>query len=368
GISAETGWTTQWPADGPKQLWKTSVGTGCASVAVSGGRVFTLGNQSDTDTVVCLDANTGAALWKHAYACPLDPNLFEGGPAATPTVDGDRVYTLSRSGHLFCFQTATGKVVWSKHLHKDLRGKMPTWGYSGSPLALGNALLLDAGAPAAATVAFDKMTGAVLWKNGHERASYGSLTPFTRAGKSCLASFNVSGLTVRDAANGAPLAHTAWKTDYDINPVTPIVAGGKIFISSGYNKGCALFQLGAAGLAELWHSRKMRNHFNSCVLWQDCLYGFDDSTLTCMDFATGAVKWQEKSLGKGSLMIAGGKLVIQGEKGDLAVAEPSPAAYKQLARAKVLGGRCWVVPVIANGRVYCKNNLGDLVCMDVSGK
>ncbi len=368
GISTETGWTTQWPAGGPKQVWKANVGTGCASVAVSGGRVFTLGNQSDTDTVACLDANSGAVLWKHTYACPLDPKMFEGGPGATPTVDGDRVYTLSRSGHLFCLQMATGNVVWSKQLQKDLHGKMPMWGYAGSPLVLGNALLLDVGAAAASTIAFDKMTGAVVWKNGHEHASYGSLMPFTSQRKSCVASFNASGLTVRDAANGAPLAHFAWKTDYDINPTTPIVAGDKIFISSGYGKGCALLQLGAAGLTELWHSKKMRNHFNSCVLWEGHLYGFDDSVLTCMDFSTGAVKWQEKSLGKGSLMIAGGRLVIQGEQGDLVVAEPSPASYKPLARAKVLEGRCWVVPVLANGRVFCKNNLGDLVCMDVSGK
>ncbi|MBI5393752.1 MAG: PQQ-like beta-propeller repeat protein [Verrucomicrobia bacterium] len=368
GISTEAGWTVRWPATGPKQLWKLNVGTGCASVAVSQGRVFTLGNKDNTDTAVCLDANTGAVVWKHSYACPLDPNLFEGGPAATPTVDGDRVYTLSRAGHLFCLQAATGKVLWSKHLQKDLGAKMPTWGFSGSPLVLNNWLLLDVGAPGAATVAFDKMTGVVAWKNGDEPASYGSLIAFPHGGKTCLASFNVAGLAVRDAADGKALAQFPWKTSYDINPVTPIIAGDRIFISSGYNKGAGLFQFGAGGLKSLWESKKMRNHFNSCVLWKNHLYGFDESTLACMEFATGTVKWTEKNLAKGSLMLADGKLIIQGEKGDLVIAETTPMAYKELARAKVLGGRCWVVPVLANGRIHCKNNLGDLVCVDVSGK
>src|SRR3989442_9430230 len=108
GVSAETGWTASWPADGPKQLWKTNVGTGASSVAVAAGRLYTLGNASSTDTVVCLDAATGKEIWKHSYPQPLDARPFEGGPAATPTVDGNRVFTLSEQGDLFCLDAATG--------------------------------------------------------------------------------------------------------------------------------------------------------------------------------------------------------------------------------------------------------------------
>lgn len=368
GISAEKGWTTQWPPGGPKKLWSRDVGVSCSSVAVVGNHVFAMGNVKDQDHVYCLDAATGNIVWDHAYACPLDPHQFEGGSGATPTFDGDRVYTLSRAGHLYCLDAATGKPVWTKHLVKDLGGKVPTWGYSGSPLVHGNLLVLDVGAPGGSVVAFDKKSGSTVWKAGDEAAGYGMVVPFQRGGKDLLASFNAFGLLIHAAADGAEFARFPWKTSYDVNAATPIIFRDRIFISSGYNKGCAVVEFAGNALKSVWESKKLRNHFNSSVLLDGHLYGFDESTLTCLEFATGAVKWREEGLGKGSLMIAGGKLVIQGERGDLVIADADPVGFKQLARAKVLGNRCWVVPVLANGHIYCKNNTGDLVCLDVSGK
>jgi len=178
--------------------------------------------------------------------------------------------------------------------------------------------------------------------------------------------FNGFGLVVHELNGGKEVARFAWKTQYEVNAGSPIVLDDKIFISSGYGTGCALLQLKSGSLTELWKNKAMRNHFASCVLWQDHLYGFDESTLTCLEFATGAVKWTEPSLGKGALMLADGKLIIQSEKGDLVIAAAEPAAYKEIARAKVLSGKCWVVPVLANGRLYVRNNAGDLVCLDVA--
>jgi len=366
GISTESNWLTQWPAGGPKQLWKTNVGTGCSAVAVSHGRLVALGNSNDTETVVCLDAATGKPLWNHSYASPLESRMFEGGPAATPTVDGERVYTLSRAGQLFCLELATGKVVWSKHFQAELAGRMPQWGYAGSPLVLGKALLCDVGATNGSTMAFDKLTGKILWQCGNDALGYASLVPFPFKGRQCLATFNAFGLVVREAATGQELARQVWTTAYDGNIATPIIAGDKIFISSGYNKGGAVLQFTGTALTELWQHRDMRNHFNSSVLWHGHLYGFDESTLTCVTFATGTPKWKQEGLGKGALMLAGDKLLVLSETGDLVVATATPAGFKELARAKVLTGRCWVVPVLANGRLYVRNNTGDLVCLDVA--
>jgi len=368
GISTETGWTTQWPAGGPTQLWQAKVGMGCSSITVSKGHAYTQGNQNETDTVFCFDANTGNVLWKHSYACPLMAKYWEGGTLATPTVDNDRVYTISKMGDLFCFQADSGKVLWSKNLPNDLGGQVPTWGYAGSPLVINDWVLLDVGAPGGATMALDKLTGNVVWKNGNDPAGYGTLQLFSFQGKECLASFNGFGLVVRELNGGKEVARFPWKTKYDVNATTPIIAGDKIFISSGYLHGCALLQLSADGLKEVWQNTKMKNHFNSCVLWQGHLYGFDENTFTCMEWATGEVKWTKPDLGKASVMIADGKLIIQAERGDLVIAEPTPAAFKEIARAKVLKGKCWVVPVLANGRIYTKNNAGDLICLDVSGK
>jgi len=120
GVSPEKGWQTQWPSGGPKQLWKASVGTGFSSFSVSDGRVYTMGNTTNTDWVFCLEAKTGKVVWGHSYPCPLAANNFEGGPCATPTVADGRVYTFSRKGDLFCLDAAKGTVIWSKNLNREL--------------------------------------------------------------------------------------------------------------------------------------------------------------------------------------------------------------------------------------------------------
>ena len=365
GISTEKNWSSQWPATGPKQLWKANVGLGCSAVTISQGRAYTLGNTDEIDTIYCFDAVTGAVRWKHSYPCPLAPKYWDGGTLATPTVDGDHVYVLSKVGDLFCMEADSGKIVWQKQLVGDLGGKMPTWGFAGSPFVLDQWLLLDVGAADGAFMALDKDTGAIAWKNGNDPVGYSTPTLFTFQGKPSLAVFNGFGLVVHELGDGKEVARFAWKTKYEVNAAVPIVLDDKIFISSGYGTGCALVQLKPGSLTALWQNKAMRNHFASCVLWQNHLYGFDESTLTCMEFATGIVKWTEASLGKGALMLADGKLIIHGEQGELAVAAADPTAYQELARTKVLNGKSWVVPVLANGRLYVRNNAGDVVCLDV---
>ncbi len=365
GVSDETKWDTKWPEAGPKQLWKISVGPGASSMAVSRGRLYTVGNISDKDIVYCLDAETGKEIWRYSYPCPLDARQFEGGPAVTPTVDDNHVYTLSHEGDLFCLDAASGKVVWSKNLPKDFDGRRPRWGYAGSPVIVDKLLIVDAGGRGTSTVALDKLTGDLVWKAGQDDASYGAPIAFEYGGKKCVALFNAFGLVVREVATGAEVARHPWKTSYDVNATTPIVAGDKIFIASGYSKGGALIQLDSTGPQVLWQTKNMRNQFATCVLWKGNLYGFDDSTLTCLDFASGDVQWKQQGLGKGTVVLAGGRLVVLSETGELVIANAAPVKFKELARASVLTGRCWVAPVLSDGKIYCRNNAGDLVCLDV---
>ncbi|MEI6561223.1 MAG: PQQ-binding-like beta-propeller repeat protein [Verrucomicrobiota bacterium] len=356
-------------AANPKPLWKANVGTGCSSFSVVGGQVFTMGNDKDTGSVYCLDAASGKILWQHSYPSPLEPLMFEGGQCSTPTVEGDSVFALGRQGQFFCLNRATGAVVWSKDLPKDFSvASLAKWGYAGSPLVLGNKVIIEVGARGASAVALDKTNGTVLWQCGDDAQSYGSPYAFMQDGKQCVAFFNAFGLVVRDAADGREVMRYPWKTSYDVNPTTPIVADGKIFIASGYGHGAALLPLGVAVPKPIWESKEMKNHMNSCVLWQGYLYGFDESALTCMEFATGTVKWQQKGLGKGALILADGKLIIQAEDGALAIAEASPEAYKELSRTPAVAKRSWVIPVLANGRIYTRNNNGEVACFDVSGK
>ena len=356
--------------DGPKQLWKASVGIGSSSVTVSGDRAFTMGNIENKDIVWCLDAKSGNVIWKHEYATPLDKRMFEGGTAATPTVDGDRVYTVSHQGDLYCLDKATGKEVWHKQFINDLGGKRPQWGFAGSPTIEGNLVLVDAGGAGASTLALEKTTGATMWKSGDDEAGYASPVVAMIAGKKTVVMFKAKDLVGLDLKDGKELWRSPWKTSYNINAATPLVIGDKVFISSGYGSGCALFAVKGGGISELWKNKNLKSHMNSPTVFQDAVFGVDgqgggSSPLTCLDLSTGAVKWQEKSVNGGSLVLVDGKLICLTEKGELVVCEASATGFKPLSRSQVLGKRNWVQPTYANGRIYCRNNDGDLVALDL---
>ena len=365
GISQETGWQTKWPDEGPKQLWKASVGMGFSSVSISQGRVYTLGNSKDVDTVFCFDAATGAVLWKYSYPSPLDPKFYEGGTSCTPTVDAGRVYTLSKSGDFICLDAGKGTLIRSNNVAKELGLKIPTWGFAGSVLAEGNLLILNVGSAGAA---FDKTTGAVVWKSAAGESGYATPLPADWAGERVVAIMGAQALNVVKLADGGKVWSFPWKTEYDVNAAAPILQGNQAFVSSGYGHGAALIKVTGKQPAVVWESKKMRNHFNSSILWQGYLYGVDEGQLSCLDWQTGEVKWTDTKFGKGSLMMADGKLIALSEKGELIIAEASPKAFQVVSRAQVLGGKCWTVPVLANGRVYCRNAKGDLVCVDLSPK
>ncbi len=368
GISKETGWLSQWPPEGPKKMWQVKVGIGYSSMSASKGRIFTMGNVQDTDAVSAFDAETGKPLWKHEYPCPAkDPNGFLG-TRCTPTVDGDRVYSVSRQGDFFCLDAVSGKVIWSKDLRKDLGGIVPKWGFSGSPLIEKDWVLIEVGGNGASVVAFNKANGAVVWKNGDDRAGYASLIAFDSAGERCLAQFSADHIIGRRMKDGAELWRLPWKTDYAVNAATPIVQGDEMFISSGYNFGCALLKMKPKAATEIWRNKKMRNHVNSCVLVDGFLYGFDEGELKCLDWKTGDVKWGTKEYGKGSLMVAEGKMILYGQNGKLGLAEMASQAFKPITSFQAMGGQnTWASPVLANSRIYVRN-LDTLAAFDVKGK
>lgn len=368
GISAEKGWLAAWTGSGPKPRWRGAAGTGFSSFSVAGGRVFTMGNEAGTESVVAFDELTGKPLWKHSYPCPLDPNLYEGGPNATPTVDGDKVFTFSRQGQLFCLEAATGNVVWQRNLRQDTGAEEVEWGYSSSPLVQDRLLILNLGT---AGTAVDKTTGKVVWSNGRGKGGYATPVPFEFNQRPFIALFGAKALSLLDPKTGKVAAGFPWETSYDINSADPIIAGQSIFISSGYNRGAALLNLASGKPALVWENKNMRNHFNPCVLIDGHLYGIDGNAgrgaaLRCLDARTGAVKWSEASVGAGSLTAADGKLIVLSERGELLIAPASPDGFKPTGRAQVLGGRCWTTPVLANGRILCRNARGDVVSLDVS--
>jgi outer membrane protein assembly factor BamB len=374
GISKETGWLSAWPAEGPKKLWETNVGVGYSSCSVSKGRLYTMGNVAEKDIVFCIDAETGAPVWKHEYPCPSKDHDGYEGTRSTPTVDEDRVYTLSRQGDFFCLDAAKGSVLWSKDLRKDFGGVPPLWGYAESVLVEKDWVLVMPGGKGASVVALDKKTGTVVWKAGNDEAAYSSLVPFDLNGERVLAVNVKNAFVILRMKDGTEVMRTPWQVGPGINVATPVVDGDKVFLSGGYNAGCVLLQITKDGLKDIWRNKNMRNHVNTCVLWNGALYGYDENELRCLDYKTGEVKWSEKAYGKGSVMLADGKLILFGMNCLLGLAEPTTAGYKEIARVQLSPGdttfksgrMAWAVPVLANGRLYCRC-LDKLIALDLKG-
>lgn len=366
GISLERNWFKPWPSDGPKRLWKANVGIGFSSVSVSAGRMFTMGNtMTNVDTVWCLDAASGRVIWTNSYPCALDPKYYEGGPGATPTVDGSRVFTFSKKGHVLCLDAASGKTIWSRNIADELSLKLPEWSFAGSALVEGDLVIANAGR---AGTALDKKTGRIVWTSSSEPGGYATPVPFEMNGQRAVAIFSAKTLVAVDPRTGRKLWEFPWETGRDVNAADPIVRGDKIFISS--STGSALLQVRSNQVTAIWNKPNfMRNYFNPPVLLGGFLYGIDGTThrptaLACVDFNTGERKWSQPNFGSGALMAADNKLIIL-DKGELIIADATPEKYTERARAQVIGGKCWTVPVLSNARIYCRNAMGDLVCLQL---
>jgi outer membrane protein assembly factor BamB len=369
GISSETGWSPK-ALDAGKIAWKAEIGIGFSSFAVANGKVYTTGHADGADTVFCFDAVSGKVLWKHSYPADLGDKYFEGGTTGTPTVDGDKVYQLSRWGDAMCLDAATGKVVWQKNVQQESGAEIPDWGFGGAPLVMKDLLILNVGQSG---LALEKATGKIVWKSGEKPAGYSTPLPYEQGSETSVLLTSGRAYLAVNPRSGATLWEFPWSTSYGVNAADPVVQGKQVFISSGYNKGAAVIDVSSAEPSEVWKSREMRTQMNPAVLIDGHLYGIDGNEgkgagLKCITFATGDKKWEDKSIGAGSLMAADGKLIVLSETGELSIAEVSPSAFNPMAKAKVLDGRCWTVPVLSHGRIYARNAAGKMVCVDVSGK
>jgi outer membrane protein assembly factor BamB len=371
GISSETGLLKTWPATGPKVVWRVPVGDGYSSMAVTGGRLYTMEAKGDDEFVVCLDAPTGKEIWR----VRSDVNFMNdqgNGPRATPTVENGIVYALGAQAKLYALDAKDGKKIWRKDLQKELGAKLPIWGYASSPLVEGNLLVVPVGGSEQnAIVAFDKGNGSIIWKSQTDEPGYSSPIAITVNGLRQIIAFSGTALYSLSPKDGTMLWRYPWKTDWFVNAATPIfIPDDKLFISTSYDHGGALLRVKVIGdkasVEEVYLTKEMKNHFNSSVLYEGHLYGFDNSVLKCLDAATGEEKWSKSGMGKGSLILADGHLIVLSERGLLALVEATPVEYREKASAQVLQGKCWTHPSLSNGKLYLRNQK-ELVCLDVTG-
>lgn len=367
GISQETGWAFQWPDEGPKVAWRAKVGLGYSTFVVAGGRAYTVGHAQGQDTVFCFDADSGKEIWKHSYKAELGDKYFQGGTTGTPTIEGDRLYWLSRWGDLFCFESANGKIVWEKNIQKETGVPIPDWGFSGAPYVYKSLLVLNVGD---AGMAVEKGTGKVLWKSASKNPGYSTPVPLERGGDPLVVMGSSQAYVAVNPESGKEAWRVRWLTEYGVNAADPIISGDKMFISTGYGKGAALFDLNQKPPKELWKNKVLRTQLNAGVLFEGHVYGTDGDTgakapLKCVEFLTGKEVWSEPNFGTGGVTLADGKLIVLSAQGELMILPAATIGFQPTARAQVLGGSSWTAPVLANGRIYCRNSRGDVVCVDV---
>lgn len=374
GVSTETGLLSSWPGDGPKVLWTASnLGSGYGSMAIADGRIYLQGSRNRESVVWCLDLNGGKAIW-HA---PLGPAMDQDrgpGPRGTPTVDGDRIYVLSENGTLACVRAKDAHLAWHKNILRDFGGRNPKWLLSESPLVDGEKLVFCPGGSGTGMVAVDKMSGRDVWtaKELSDTAGYSSIVAADIDGVRTYMTLTANaGVGVR-ASDGKLMWRYERVANRVANCTTPIYSQNKVFYTSAYDTGCALLNLkaqdGAVRADEAYFSRDMMNHHGGVVLVNGYLYGFSNAILTCMEFATGKVAWRNRSVGKGALTYADGKLFLLGEGSVAGLAKASPDGYEELGRFNIpdSGLPSWAHPVVCGGKLYIRNQ-GTLTCYDVRG-
>lgn len=374
GISTETGLASSWPSGGPKLVWSSKVlGSGYGTVAIAKNRIYVQSGKDGKSVVQALNRGDGALVWQTA----LGPTLSEGrgnGPRSTPTVEGDKLYALTEAGDLQCLRIADGSSVWKKNILRDFGGSNPHWLISESPLIDGNNLIVTPGGSGNGVVAVSKADGKLVWncKELSDQAGYASCIAGDVGGvRAIMTLTSRAGVGVR-AGDGKLLWRYEKAANRTANCTTPVFAANQVFYTSAYGTGGGLVTLTPRGTEinaeEAYFTRDMKNHHGGVILYRGHLYGFSDAILTCLDWKTGEVKWRDRSVGKGSLTIADGKLYLLGEGHVAGLAEATPAGYKELGRFSIQdhGYPSWAHPVVCGGKLYLRNQQ-QLDCYQITG-
>ncbi len=381
GISAETGLLAEWPKEGPKLVWQVKdIDSGYSTPSVVGDRLYLLSNQGlDNEFVQMLDAKGGKRIWSQRIGKVGNPDQQPNYPAArsTPTVDGEWVYAFGSDGDLACLERATGKVRWQKNVRKDYGGQSGIWAYSESPLVDGEAVICTPGGPDATMLALNKNTGELIWKcavAGGEQAAYTSALVIEAGGVRQYVQMLQKGLVGVEAKTGKLL----WRYDRTAkgSPAvipTPVVDGDFIYSAAGRSGGGGVrlkVNGGTFETEQLYFSPKLPTSVGGVLKVGEYLYGTSAGALLCLEFKTGNVKWDDRSIGAAALCYADGRLYLHGENGEVALLEATPEAYREKGRFKPVdqpdrgSSKAWAYPIIADGRLYIRD-LGTLWCYDV---
>lgn len=373
GIYSGAPLNEKWPATGPRVLWRKQVGQGLSGPVVAGTRLILFHRAGDREIVESFDALTGAPQWRHAYPTAYRDDFgFDEGPRAVPVVADGVVYTYGAEGKLHALDLSTGKPLWNVDAMRQFEVAKGFFGAAGSPLVEGGKVIANVGGRKAGIVAFDAKTGKVVWTATADAASYSSGVAATILGRRYAVFLTREGLVGLDPANGHVLFQRAWRARQaaSVNAATPVVAGNLIFVSAEYGPGAGVLRFDGTKLADVWLSDEvLSNHYATSVFHEGILYGFHGRqefgpVFRAVDLPTGKVLWSTGRFGAGSVTLAGNRLAIVRESGELVIAAASPKSFQQVAAAQILPPTVRAYPALADG-ILCIRNDDTLVALDL---
>jgi len=357
---------TAWPANGLHEIWRRPVGGGYASMSVAQGRIYTIEQRRDEEVASAYALATGREVWTSRWKAHFQESMGGDGPRATPTWDDGRVYVLGAAGEFRCLDAATGAVIWRKDILEDNGAQNLQWGMAASPLVVDNlVIVMPGGGAGKSVVAYDKKSGARVWGALDDQSAYTAPVLATLAGKRQIVAVTATRAVGLGVDDGKLLWEFPWRTEYDINSALPVVVDdAHLILTAGYGHGAALVEIGGGGAREVWKSQAMKSKFNNVALYRGVVYGLDEGILAAMDAATGQRKWKGGRYGYGQLLRAGDHLVVLTETGEIALVKASPERHEEVAKFQAIEGKTWNVPAMADGRLIVRNTT-EMACYQI---
>ena len=380
------GLAESWPEEGPPRLWSRPLGEGYSAIVAEDGVLYTMYRGSDPEalekeTVIALDADTGRTKWEYRYDAPFPEKMnrrYGPGPISTPLITGARLFTIGSTGKLHGLEKETGKMLWARDIYTEFAmqtvGMKTNRGYSSSPIAYEDTLILPVGGSGQAVAAFNQKDGSLVWKSQDFEIAPSSPILIEIDGHQQLVVFTASAIMGLDPKNGALFWSHPHKTDFDLNISTPLWDEDRLlFMSSAYDGGSRVLRLtrrgGETSAQEDWVSRRMRIHFGTAIRLGNIVYGssgdFGPAFLMSVDVRTGEVLSRQRRMAKAQIIFADGKFLILDEDGTLALATPSTDGFKVISKAQVLDSLSWTVPTLVGTRLYLRDR-NSMLALDLS--
>jgi len=350
-----------WPDSGLPLLWKQPIGGGYASFVIAHGLAFTIEQRRDRETVVAYELRTGAEVWVYSWEAEFKESMGGDGPRATPTWDEGRIYALGATGELKVLEALTGDLLWEKNILEDNGAGNLKWGMAASPLIVDEKVIVQpGGSDERSIVAYDKVSGEPIWSSLNDPQAYTSPMLLRFAEFRQIVTATAERVVGINPENGALLWSYPWVTSYGVNAAQPIILDdNRFFISAGYDHGAAVVEVTRKeddySVNEIWENNRMKNRFNSSVLFEGFIYGFDEAIFACIDPQDGRRLWKGGRYGHGQVLLASGHLIILTEKGELTLVQATPDSHRELSRFQALRGKTWNNPAIADGILLVRN-------------